>query len=69
MPSVFVAGFEKAGTTDMVANLIKHPMIEGGNGKEQHFWAQSPGTYRREASVVKKNKQIKHDVETTSIRK
>ena len=39
-PSVHVAGFQKAGTFDLTVTLAKHPQIEVGDKKEQHFWVE-----------------------------
>ena len=39
LPYFFLAGMQKAGTTDLFAALIKHPLIEEPAVKEPYFWS------------------------------
>ena len=39
LPSMYVAGFAKSGTTDMCSSLLRHPSINGYR-KELYFWNQ-----------------------------
>ena len=39
MPNVFLAGFEKSGSTELHFQIRQHPFIfESSKGKEVHFW-------------------------------
>ena len=39
LPTVFLAGFPKCGTTDLYQKLLQHPQIVAGKHKEPHFWS------------------------------
>ena len=40
LPSVYLAGFPKCGTTDLYNSLISHYHIIPGKGKELDFWTK-----------------------------
>lgn len=42
LPSVVIVGAQKAGTTQLFANLIRHPRVFGGVRKELHYFSKHP---------------------------
>lgn len=40
LPSIVIVGAQKAGTTQLYANLVRHPQLFGGTRKELHYFSK-----------------------------
>lgn len=54
LPSIYLAGFPKCGTTSLYNVIAHHPSIVPPNTKESHFWS----TFLRDGNVVASHRQL-----------
>lgn len=54
LPSIYLAGFPKCGTTSLYNVIVHHPSIVPPNTKESHFWS----TFLRDGNVLASHRQI-----------
>ena len=54
LPSIYLAGFPKCGTTSLYNIMIHHPSIVPPMIKESHFWS----TFLRDSNIVASHRQL-----------